>query len=94
MELVRRDRKHVDVLLSCIDLYVACRLNRISMEKYLLFPAYLSYFSDWLNSSDLVVCKHDRYKACILADRVCNLLRRYDSVLMNVKKRDLKTLLL
>ena len=73
---------------------MACNLNCICMEKNVLFSAYLSYFSYRLDSSDLVVCEHYRYEACIFADRICDLFRCYDSIIVNIKKSDLKTLLL
>ena len=64
------------------------------MEKNVLLPADLSDLSYRLDSSDLVICEHDRNEACILAYRICDLFGCYDPVFMNIKKSYLKTLLL
>ena len=61
------------------------RLNCVSVECDVLGFAYLTDLTDGLDRADLVICIHDRNKACILADRISNLRSGNKAVRMNVE---------
>ena len=86
MELVAGCREHVDVVVYDIDRDMTYCLYSICMECNIVTSADLTDFTYRLDRSDLIICIHDGYKACILTDSVCNLLGSYKSVLMNIEK--------
>ena len=56
------------------------RLYRIRMEKHFLLAADLSYLSDRLDGTDLVICVHDRDECGLIRDRSFYFLRTDEAV--------------
>ena len=55
------------------------------MEKYSMFMCNLSDFFDWLNTSDLIVCKHYADQNCIRTDRCFNSFRTDNTILIYIQ---------
>ena len=93
MELVRRERKHIDVLRLYIDVDVTGGLHGVGMEQHARVMADLADLGDRQDGADLVVGIHDGHKAGIRADGVLHLLRRYGPDGADGQKLDFKALL-
>ena len=86
--------EHVNVHGLHIDWNMRHRLHRIRVEENVMLLADRADLGDRLDRADLVVRKHDRNKAGVLADRVLELVQSNKTVLMHVQQRDLEALLL
>ncbi len=62
VELVRREREHVDVVLLDIDRNLADSLDSIGVEENALLVAELADLGDGLDDADLVVRVHNRHE--------------------------------
>ena len=64
------------------------------MEKHIPAATDGTDLADRLDSADLIVGVHNCYEACVIADCCLHFLRPDNSVLMDVKKSDIKSFLL
>ena len=68
VDLMTAGRKHINMAFIHIDWHMSICLYRICMEENLMLLRDLANLLDWLDASDLVICKHHRNQNCILAD--------------------------
>ena len=93
MELVRRRRHHVDILL--LDVYgdMPYSLYCVSVEQNSLFAADSTYFRNRLYGTYLIVGIHYGHKRGIVGNGVSYLVGCYKTVLMHIEICDRKALL-
>ena len=89
INLVSTGAQHINVVFIHIDRYLAKCLNCICMEQDAMFFGNTSNFFDWLNGSDLIVCKHYRNKDGFRCDCFFQFIQTDNSILIHIKICDL-----
>ena len=77
-----------------IDWHMSVCLYRICMEQDLMLLRDLTDLLDWLDASDLVICKHNGNQDCILTDCLLQLVKLQDTILVHADICDLVAKLL
>ncbi len=78
--------EHINVALIYIDRDLSESLYCICMEQDAMFMCDLTDFLDWLDGSDLIVCKHNRDQDGLRCDGFLKLIQVTDnSILIYIK---------
>ena len=91
VDLVSAGTQHINVVFIYIDRNLTKCLYCICVEQNAVFSGNTSDFFDWLNRSDLVVCKHYRNQDSLRCDCLFQFVQTYDTILIYVKICDLCT---
>jgi len=73
VNLVRRDRSQIHVVVDHVERNLACRLHRVRVEQHALLMTELSDFANRLQNADLIVRRHDRNQDRFAGHRVLQL---------------------
>ena len=74
-----------------IDWKLSKRLYSICVEQNTMLMCNLTDFFDWLDCSDLIICKHNRDQDCSWADSCFQIIQFYFSVFIYVQISNLKS---
>ena len=82
VDLVRRDRHQVDVVLDHIDGNLAERLHAIGVEQHAALVADLADLGDRLDHADFIVGVHDADQDRLVGDGIAKLIEIDQAVLL------------
>ena len=92
VNLVTRERGHVDLHLLHVERHLADALHGVDVEQHTFFPRHLAELGDGLDRADLVVRQHHGDKDGLVRDRLAQLLRGDPAELVRRQVVDLETL--